>query len=46
MIKKTATVYAIGPRNTLTVNHREVNEIVTRVDHPRVTHVAERRWSE
>jgi hypothetical protein len=43
MIKNTVIVYAIGPQNTFAVHRREVNEIATRVDHLRVTHVAKRR---
>ena len=46
MIKNTVIVYAIGSQNTFAVHRREVNEIATRVDHLRVTHVAQRRWSE
>ena len=40
---KTTGVYVVGPQNTFAIHQREVNEITTRGDHPRATHVAQRR---
>ena len=43
---KTAGVYVVGPQNTFAIHHREVqgrDEIIARGEHPRATHVAQRR---